>query len=77
MQIVLIKLNICYFKDNELLNNVIKSAIKSSILLKRLERKPLCNETFLRTKTKSYEGKISTNLLDNGILKKVILVFIC
>lgn len=36
---------------------------------------PVCNEKYLGTKIKSYEQKISTNLLGNEIPNKVLNVF--
>ena len=66
------KLNICLLiKDDKLLENVVKSGIKSAIVNKKgFDCKPVYNEKYLKTEIKSYEGKISTKFHDDGILKE-------
>ena len=53
--------------------NIIKSGIKSAIVLKK---EPVYNEKYLKTKIKSYEGKISTNFNDDKIPKEGSIVFV-
>ena len=66
------KLNICLLiKDDKLLENVVKSGIKSAIVNKKgFDCKPVYNEKYLKTEIKSYEGKISTKFHDDGIPKE-------
>ena len=47
--------------------NIIKSGIKST---KGFDSEPLYNGKYLKTKTKSYEGKISPNFYNDRIRKK-------
>ena len=47
--------------------NIIKSGIKSA---KGFDSEPIYNEKFLKTKIKSYEGKISPNFYDDRMRKK-------
>ena len=62
-------------KDNELLKKDDKIWIKSTKVLKKgLIAKPVYNEKYLKTKIKSYEGKINTNFHDNGISLSIILI---
>ena len=51
-------------KYNEIWKNV------SSIIKKELDSKPIYNEKYLKTKIKSYNGKINTNFYNNEIPKK-------
>ena len=55
-------------KDDKLLEkyNEIWEKIKNS-LKKEFDSKPVYNEKYLKAKTKSYNGKISTNFHDNKI----------
>ena len=46
------------------LKNTMKSGIKSAIALKK-DLIAIYNEKYLKTKLKSYEGKINTNFHDN------------
>ena len=48
----------------------------SNTIKKIYHSKPFCNEKYLRTKIKSYEGKISTNFYGDKIPKEVSY-FIC
>ena len=48
----------------------------SNTIKKIYHSKPFCNEKYLRTKIKSYEGKISTNFYGDKIPKEVSH-FIC
>ena len=68
----IMKLNICLLiKDDKLLENIVKSAIKSAIVNKKgFDSKPVYNEKYLKTEIKSYEGKISTSFHDDGIPKE-------
>ena len=34
----------------------------------------IANQQYLKTKTKSYEGKTNTNNTDNGIPRKILIV---
>ena len=47
-----------------------KFGIKSAILLKRFDKKPVYNEEYLRTKIKSYEGKLGTNFHEDKMPKE-------
>ena len=51
-------------KYNKIWDRVINS-IKTGF-----DSEPVCNEKYLKTKTKSYEGKISTNFHEEGIPKE-------
>ena len=49
--------------------NIIKSGIKNVIVLKK-DSEPVYNEKYVKTKIKSYNGKINTNFRDNGLSKE-------
>ena len=49
--------------------NIIKSGIKNVIVLKK-DSEPVYNEKYVKTKIKSYNGKINTNFHDNGLSKE-------
>ena len=58
-------------KNDELLEKYKKIWDKVSNSIKKgFENKPVCNEKSLKTKIKSYDGKINTNLHDDKLLKK-------
>ena len=62
-------------KDNELLKKGDKIWIKSTLVLKKGSiAKPVYNEKYLKTKIKSYEGKINTNFHNNRISLSIILI---
>ena len=42
----------------------------SNILKKEFDNKPVYNEKYLKTKIKSYNGKINTNFYNNKIPKE-------
>ena len=63
---------ICFLiKDDELLEkyNEIWEKVKNS-LKKNFDSKPTYNENYLKTKIKSYNGKINTNSHSNEITKE-------
>ena len=63
---------ICFLiKDDELLEkyNEIWEKVKNS-LKKNFDSKPTYNESYLKTKIKSYNGKINTNSHSNEITKE-------
>ena len=63
------KLNMSFFiKDDELLKNTMKSV--SNGIKKGFDTKPVCNDKYLKTKIKSYEGKINTKFYINEISKQ-------
>ena len=43
---------------------------------KEFDRKPVYNEKYIKSKIKSYNGKINTNLDNNKISKKVLNVYV-
>ena len=50
---------------------------KVSISIKKeLDSQSVYNKKNLRTKIKSYEGKININVHDNGIAKELVIAFI-
>ena len=58
-------------KNDELLEKYKKIWDKVSNNIKEgFENKPVCNEKSLKTKIKSYDRKINTNLHDDKLLKK-------
>ena len=62
---ILMKLNICLFwwQITNCYENIIEFGIKSAILLKKgFDSQPVYNKKYLKTKIKSYEEKINTNL---------------
>ena len=67
------KLNICLFliKDNELLEkyNEICQKVRNSIK-KEFDTEPVYDEKYLKTKIKSYKGKINTTFHNNKIPKE-------
>ena len=71
----LMKLNICLFEDDELLENYNEYGKKSEIPSKNFNSEPVDNKKYLKTKIKSYDGKISTNFHNNKIPKKVLNAF--
>ena len=72
------KLNICLLiKDDKLLENVVKSGIKSAIVNKKgFDCKSVYNEKYLKTEIKSYEGKAAQNFMMMEYQKKVLTVFV-
>ena len=42
----------------------------SNIIKKEFDSKSVCNEKYMKTKTKSYNGKINTNFQNNKISKE-------
>ena len=74
----IMKLNICLLiKDDKLLENVVKSGIKSAIVNKKgFDCKPVYNEKYLKTEIKSYEGKAAQNFMMMEYQKKVPTVFV-
>ena len=55
---------------------MVKSGIKSAILLKKLDSEPIHDEKYLKkAKTEFYEGKINTNFHNDKMPKKVLIVF--
>ena len=55
-------------KDEKLLekyNEIWKKV--SNIIKKEFDSKPACNEKYIKTKIKSYNGKINTNFHNNNI----------
>ena len=63
-------------KDNEVLEkyNKIWDKISNSIR-KRFDRESVHNEKYLKTKIKSYEGKINTHFNGEKLPKKVLNTF--
>ena len=49
----------------------------SNNIKKEFDSEPVCNEKYLKTKTKSYKGKISKSFHDDGRTKKVFNAFLC
>ena len=70
---VLLKLNVCFFiKDEKLLekyNEIWKKKI-SNIIKKEFDIKLVYNKKYLKTKIKSYNGKINTGFYNNIMLKE-------
>ena len=64
MYVFLIKNDELLGKYNKIWNKV------SNGIKKGFDSEPVYNERCLKTKIKSYEGKISTNFLDNGVPKE-------
>ena len=66
------KYNSFLINDDELLKkfNEIWEKVKNSIK-KEFGSEPVYNEKYLKTKIKSYNGKINTNFYNNKIPKKV------
>ena len=67
------KLNICLFltKDDEMLekHNEIWGNVRNNIK-RKLDSEPVYNEKYLKTKIKSYKGKIITNFHNTKIPKE-------
>ena len=58
-------------KDEKLLENYNEIWKKvSKITKKEFDRNPVYDEKYIKTKLKSYNGKINTNCNDNKILKQ-------
>ena len=64
MYVFLKEVNDLLEKYNKFWNKVSKG------ILKHFDSKPAVNEKYLKTKIKSYEGKVNTGFHDNGIPKK-------
>ena len=64
-------------KDDELLQKCnkiwhkVNNSIKNDLIVK-----PVYHEKYLKTKIKSYKGKIRTNFHDYGIPKKILIAFV-
>ena len=58
-------------KDDDLLEkfNEIWEKVKNSIK-KEIDNEPLCNEKYLKTKIRSYNGKTNTNFHNNKLSNK-------
>ena len=58
-------------KDDDLLEkfNEIWEKVKNSIK-KEIDNEPLCNEKYLKTKIRSYNGKTNTNFHNNKMPNK-------
>ena len=69
MYVFLIKNDELLGKYNKIWNKV------SNDIKKGFDREPVYNEKCLKPKIKSYEGKITTNFLDNGVPKVPIVFF--
>ena len=71
---ILMRLNRCFFsiKYNELIKeyNEIWDKVSNSIQ-KRVYSKSVHNEKYLKSKTKSYEGKFNKTFYDDGNPKEV------
>ena len=66
------KLNMSFLiEDDELLEkyNEIWGKVRNSIK-KEFDSEPVCDEKYLRTKIKSYNGKVNTNFQNNKTLKE-------
>ena len=63
-------------KNEELLENIMKFGIKSTILLKRICSEPIYNEKYLITEIKSYEEIISTKF-NGDLTRKEVSQCIC
>ena len=50
--------------------------MKFGIKSQGFDSEPVCNEKYLKTKTKSYEGKINTNFHDDKMPEKILIVFV-
>ena len=73
---ILMKLNICFFiKDDEFLEkcNEILDKVNSNSQ-KVLDNESVYNQTYLKTKIKSYYGKVNINFRDDKVPKKVLIV---
>ena len=71
---ILMKLNICLLliKDNELLEKYNEIWDKVSKVIKEgFSSESVYNENYLKTKIKSYEGKVYTNFHNDKIPKEV------
>ena len=76
---ILIKLKACVFwekvkKLSEKWNQIWKKV--SSIIKEEFDSKPVYNEKFIKTKTKSYNGKVNTNFHNNKITKEDVKVYV-
>ena len=61
----------CFIKKRKLLKAYNKVWDKiSNIMQKGFDSEPVYNEKYLKTKIKSYDGKIKTNFYDNGVPKE-------
>ena len=74
---ILIKLKACVFwekvkKLSEKWNQIWKNV--SSIIKEEFDSKPVYNEKCIKTKTKSYNGKVNTNFHNNKITKEDVKV---
>ena len=47
-----------------------------NIMQKRIDSEPKYNDKYLKTKIKSYDVKITTNLMIMLFLKKVLIIFV-
>lgn len=69
----------CMFFWKKIMNcykNIIKSRIKSAIILKKIDSKPVKSENYLRAKVKYYKGKVNA-IFYIGKIPKEDSHFIC
>ena len=50
--------------------------IVSNTMEEAFDSEPVCNEKYLKTKLKFYEGKVNTNSLSDKVLKKRFLLYL-